>query len=247
MNPGEGLEPKTAPDRLWVALDFPSFYRAGQIVYQIASMVGMFKVGTTLAGDRGWAEPINAVHKMGAEVFADMKLDDKTETIIDSAHQALKAKPKVISVHTTSGTEGMIWAREAAHRAGAFILGVTVLTNLSDTESERIFGKNVQAAAHDLGRLALEAQLDGLICSPHEVAMFRSDSAFDDMKLATPGVRPQWAPAYDQLRIMTPKQAIEAGSDYLIIGRPITKSPLLGGATEAVMRISKEIKLGLGA
>jgi len=156
----ETLSPQ---DRLWVALDFPIIEQAIPTIEEVGEDVGAFKVGTQLAAGRGWPEPLKMVHEAKGRPFADMKLNDIPNTMVETAKVAFEGNPAFVNIHTLSGVEGMTKVREAADSRGIKVLGVTVLTSISDekdnNESFRMFRRNTPAQVVALGRMALEAGL----------------------------------------------------------------------------------------
>jgi orotidine-5'-phosphate decarboxylase len=147
----------------------------------------------------------------------------------------------MFNVHASCGVEAMKAA--VANKGMSKVLAVTVLTSLSDEECISVFGKASQQKVLEFANMAKDAGVDGLICSPKEVPLLRSRPELKDLLLVTPGVRPEWAAAGDQKRVMTPGEAIKAGSDYLVIGRPITKPPenKFSSPVEAAIAIAEEI------
>lgn len=238
-------EKLTAKERLWVALDYSAIEEAEFVLAAVANQVGAFKVGTEIAARQGWENPIEYIHRKGGEVFADTKLNDVPATVRKTAGTILENDPEFINIHVSSGTESMKALTESVSKNGqethTKTLGVTALTSLPDHEIREIFGRNHNEAVKRMGHMAVQNGLDGLICSPREIPIIRNDEELDGLVLATPGVRPQWANKNDQQRVATPREAIGMGGDYMIVGRPITQSPLEGGPEESVARIVSEI------
>lgn len=239
-------ETLSATDRLWVALDYEDIDAAQPVIDGVAEQVGAFKVGTEIAARNGWYEPIHRIHERNGNVFADTKLHDIPATVGKTARAVMECgAPAFINMHTTSGSESMEAMVEtiAEYDKRTKVLGVTALTSLSREEILDIYNEPFHTEfVRKMGHKALESGLDGLICSPQELETIRDDTALDNLLLATPGVRPKWAAKNDQTRITTPRQAIEMGGDYVIVGRPITQSPLEGGPQEAADRIVEELK-----
>lgn len=240
------MEDMSGRDRLWVALDYPTLGEAAETAGELACHVGAFKVGTELAAGQGWPKAIDEITLVGGTTFADMKLNDIPTTMVNTAKIALASEPAFINVHTLSGVEGMRAVKEASQGI-AKVLGVTVLTSIEDegvgkqNESLRMFRRRAGNQVLELASMAYDAGLDGLICSPKEISLIRKNSIFNSMILATPGIRPSWAQANDQKRFMTPKEAIERGGNIVIVGRPVTSSPLPGGKVEAAQSIVHEL------
>jgi orotidine-5'-phosphate decarboxylase len=152
----------------------------------------------------------------------------------------------MLTLHTSGGAEMMAAAARAAREESAgtgeqrpTLLGVTVLTSLKDEELRRIgFAHAVADQVLRLAVLAKDSGLDGVVCSPHEIESIKRECG-DDFLVVTPGIRPAWAAAQDQKRIMTPAEAIGKGADYLVIGRPITGAP---SPQEAFLKVLAELE-----
>ncbi|GAB5470440.1 MAG: orotidine-5'-phosphate decarboxylase [Rhodospirillales bacterium] len=210
-------------ERIYVALDTGDLERASALVAATAGLVGGFKVGKeffTAHGPQGLRRVVGA-----APLFLDLKFHDIPNTVASAIRAAQSLSPRFLTLHA-SGGPGML--RAAATAAGESasarpqLLAVTVLTSLDDEDLSAI-GQHppVEAQAARLGRLALDCGIDGLVCSPLEVAMLRGLLP-PECKLMVPGVRPSWAESGDQKRVMTPADTLALGADYLVIGRPIT-------------------------
>ena len=214
----------TATDRIFVALDTAEAETALALAHRLAGLVGGAKVGKqmfTAAGPAG----VRALAASGLKVFLDLKFHDIPATVAGAVAAALALEPFMLTVHAAGGRTMMQAAATAAAKAGKkrpLVLGVTVLTSLADRE---LAETGVAGTAADqvlrLARLAKESGLDGVVCSPREAKMLRQ-ALGGDFKLVVPGIRPAGAASDDQKRVMTPKQALDAGADYLVIGRPIT-------------------------
>lgn len=123
------------------------------------------------------------------------------------------------------------------------LIGVTVLTSINDVESIELYGAPAAEKVLQFAMNAAKAGLDGLVCSAQEIALLKSNPNTKHLTLITPGIRPDWAASGDQSRIMTPRMAVEAGADYLVIGRPITQPPeSIGTPRNAVMKIMEELQ-----
>jgi orotidine-5'-phosphate decarboxylase len=210
------------PSPIIVALDTTDVDRARAWAAAAAPHVGLFKVGLEyfLANGAAGYRAIQA-----RPIFLDVKLHDIPNTVAGGIRAILPLAPRMVTIHASGGTAMIRAAREAAETAGAnrpMILAVTVLTSLDDA-SLAVMGMNDGAAAQvsRLGRLAVEAGADGLVCSPLEVATLRRELG-PNVTLVVPGIRPAGASAGDQARTMTPKEAMQAGASWLVIGRPIT-------------------------
>jgi orotidine-5'-phosphate decarboxylase len=177
---------------------------------------------------------VEAIKGTGAKVFLDLKFHDIPNTVRHSVESACTLGVDMLTVHLSGGGATIRAAAEGA-REGTLVLGVTVLTS-SNRETLREAG--VDAAVEDqvlrLVRLAVENGVTGIVASPLEVTLLRQVFG-TGLTIVTPGVRPEWAAANDQQRTMTPKAAMEAGADFLVIGRPITGDPNPREAAERIL------------
>lgn len=221
-------------ERVIVALDTTDLGAARRLVEGLAGRVGAFKIGKeffTRFGPQGVAEALQ-----GQPFFLDLKFHDIPNTVAGALRAALPMGPFMMNVHA-SGGPAMLQAAAAAV-AGAspkpLLIGVTVLTSLDDADLEAV-GQRGPASEQvlRLARLAQAQGLDGVVASPHEIAALRQ-ACGPAFKLVIPGVRPAWSAAGDQKRIMTPAEALAAGADYLVIGRPINAAQDPPGAAARV-------------
>lgn len=245
----------TAKNQLLVALDVPTVAAATALVRELAPHVGGFKVGLELMTHVGAPQIVDAVRNAGGMLFFDGKFHDIPNTVAGAVKGAVRPGMGMLNVHCLGGPSMMRAAKEAAVTAAAaqkiptpIVLGVTVLTSMDAAQLQAIGMSQVRETrdvAILVGHLALEAKkagLDGVVASPQEAAMIR-DLCGKDFVIVTPGVRPIWAVSGDQKRVMTPRDAIEAGADYVVIGRPITHPPKeVGTPTAAVQKIIEELK-----
>lgn len=209
-----------------VALDFDDKKAALQLIDQLDPEMCRLKVGKemfTLFGP----ELVKDIHSRDFDLFLDLKFHDIPNTVAKAVTAAAELGVWMTNVHATGGLAMMEAAKKALVPYGKdapLLIAVTVLTSMSD-EDLKLIGINVPAFEHvqRLARLTQQAGLDGVVCSAHEAQLLKA-SLGESFKLVTPGIRPVGADKGDQHRIMTPPQAIEAGSDYLVIGRPITKA-----------------------
>jgi len=180
-----------------------------------------------------------------APIFLDLKFHDIPNTVAGAVRSVAPLEPLILNVHASGGKTMMRAARDAAAESAdklnlrrMKLIGVTVLTSLDDVDLRRV-GQSVPARDQvlRLAELAKESELDGVVCSPQEIAPLR-ERLGNDFLLVTPGIRPEWAATGDQKRIMTPAEAVRAGADYLVIGRPITADQDPAGAAG---RIAAEI------
>ena len=229
-----------AKDRIIVALDVDSLEKAGSLVKSLAPHVGFFKVGLELLTAVGAPKVVEFVHSLGGQVFYDGKFDDIPNTVGATAKVVAGMNVRMFNVHASAGIEAMMAA--VANKGQALVLAVTVLTSLEENNAHLIFGMPSKAKALQYTRDAETAGCDGIICSPQELELIIKQKELGSLLKVTPSIRPEWAPANDQKRTMTPAEAIKAGADYLVIGRPITKPPPeIGPPADAAWRIAKEI------
>ncbi len=214
------------PDRrLIVALDTVEIVRARDWADAVAPHAGLLKLGLEFFLANG-ADGVRAVS--GAPIFLDLKLHDIPNTVAGAVRAVLPLRPRMLTIHAAGGAAMIQAAHQAASAAGPdrpMILAVTVLTSLAQSD---LFATGIQAAPTDqvlrLARLATGAGADGLVCSPLEVATLR-EALGPEVRLIVPGIRPAGAAAGDQARTMTPAQAVAAGADWIVVGRPITSAP----------------------
>jgi orotidine-5'-phosphate decarboxylase len=219
------LAPKNTDPKIIVALDYPDAEPALQLVNQLTPDLCRLKVGKELFTAAG-PQLIESVQQKGFEVFLDLKFHDIPNTVAKACEAAAKLGVWMVNVHALGGQKMMQAAREALDKfeQRPRLIAVTILTSMDQQDIAQVGlngapGDNVLS----LARLAKDSGLDGVVCSPKEVAQLRQEIA-GDFLLVTPGVRPQGASQDDQKRTMTPKQALQSGASYLVIGRPITQA-----------------------
>ncbi|WP_044734502.1 orotidine-5'-phosphate decarboxylase [Shewanella algae] len=209
-----------------VALDFDKKFKALQLIDKLDPSMCRLKVGKemfTLFGP----QLVKEIHDRGFDLFLDLKFHDIPNTVAKAVTAAAEMGVWMVNVHASGGLAMMEAARRALLPYGdnaPLLIAVTVLTSMSDDELKLI---GVAGSAEDqvrrLARLTQKAGLDGVVCSARESSMLKAELGAD-FKLVTPGIRPAGSDAGDQKRIMTPAEAMAAGSDYLVIGRPITQA-----------------------
>lgn len=211
-----------ARSRLAFALDYPSLAEAKRGAEAVCPYVGVLKVGLELFIKEG-PPAVKGAHQTGCEVFLDLKLHDIEKTVERAIGTACSLGAKYLTIHTAGGPGMLEAAAKRADREGTglCLLGVTVLTNLNEHDLQAV---GVTAAPGEqvvrLAQLAEQCGVGGLVCSPQEVGRVR-EAVGPQMKLVTPGIRPAGAEAGDQKRVGTPEEAIRAGADILVVGRPI--------------------------
>lgn len=240
-----------AKDRIIVALDVSDVDKALDLVGELGSHVGAFKVGLEFV----WSsiaqlltlEEEGAISLLrdlrlfaralgGPKTFIDAKLADIPNTVKGASVAISRLGVKMFNVHASAGVEAVKAA--VANKGNSLVFGVTVLTSIGSEECVSIFGDEPNKKVQQFAEMLVDEGADGIICSPKELSILAGINLLE----ATPGVRPTWAAAGDQKRVMTPAEAIQAGADYLVIGRPITQPPPeIGGPVEAAKKIAEEI------
>ncbi len=230
-------------DRIIIALDVQTKEEGIDLVSRLKD-ARTFKVGLELFTAEGPAlfRKLKALRKA---IFLDLKLHDIPNTVSGAVRSAFKHGVQMMTLHTSGGREMMARAAETARQVAGetgrpkpLLLGVTVLTSLKGADLEEAgMGADVASQVLRLAGLAKAAGLDGVVCSPQEIEVLRREFG-PELVIVTPGIRPVWAAAQDQKRIMTPAEAVAKGADYLVIGRPITGAP---SPNEAFLRIVEEL------
>jgi orotidine-5'-phosphate decarboxylase len=223
-------------DKIIVALDVATKREAVELIAQLREQISFFKIGLQLYTAEG-PEIVRAVLVTGAKVLLDLKLHDIPNTVARAVESTAQLGVQMLTIHLSGGAE-MIRAAVGARKSNMSILGVTVLTSATaETLREVGVADELDRQVLRLAKLGVAHGVDGLIASPQETNALRAEFG-NKVKIVTPGIRPRWTEAGDQKRFMTPRQAIEAGADYLVIGRPITSDP---SPRDAVARIVDEL------
>jgi orotidine-5'-phosphate decarboxylase len=222
--------PASAP--IAVALDAPDLATATRWAQAVGPHVSTLKVGLELFCRHGPAV-VQAVRDVsGARLFLDLKLHDIPATVAGAARGLAPLRPDIVTVHAAGGPAMIAAARDALPEVT--VAAVTVLTSLSEQDLASVA---ITAPAADAVRrravTAVQAGAQALVCSPREVAVLRPEVG-EGILLITPGVRPAGSAAGDQARVATPQQALDAGADLLVIGRPITGAPDPGAAAAGI-------------
>ncbi|HEX4951362.1 MAG TPA: orotidine-5'-phosphate decarboxylase [Blastocatellia bacterium] len=237
------LQPK---DRIVVALDVETAAQALTLVEQLRGLVGMFKIGKQLFTAAG-PDIVRHIVGLGEKVFLDLKFHDIPNTVAAAGVEAARLGVSIFNVHSLGGSAMMRATVDALNAAAErekltkpLILAVTILTShdqasLAELGIERPLTEQV---VH-LARLAVAAGINGVVASPQEIAPLRQAIDNPNFVILTPGVRPSGAALNDQKRVMTPGEAVTAGADYLVIGRPITSA---GDPAAAAQKIRQEIE-----
>jgi orotidine-5'-phosphate decarboxylase len=219
------------PAPVAVALDAPDLETAARWAALVTPHVSTVKVGLELYLRYGPQVVATVRGASRVAVFLDLKLHDIPVTVAGAARAVSRLRPDVLTVHAAGGADVIRAAVENA--PGTMVAAVTVLTSLGDDDLGRIGMAPVSDTVLRLAVLSVEAGAQGLVCSPREVSAVRSEVG-PDVTLITPGVRPAGADAHDQARVATPEEAVLAGADLLVIGRPITRAPDPGAAAAAI-------------
>jgi orotidine-5'-phosphate decarboxylase len=231
-------------ERIIFAMDVDHFSEAQHWVGLLRDRIGMFKVGKQLFTHAG-PKVIDMIHQRNQKAFLDLKFHDIPNTVARAAEEATKLNVAMFNLHAMGGSEMMRKTFEAAKAAakdlGAprpLILGVTILTSMDEATLKEVGIQGpVDEAVERLALLAKNAGMDGVVASPREIEIIRNRCG-DDFLIVTPGIRSPADSKDDQRRTLSPREAIQTGADYLVIGRPIkeAKDPL-----EAVERIVEDI------
>ena len=232
-------------ERIFIPIDTPDLDRALKIATTLKDLVGGVKIGKEFFTALG-PEGVARVTELGMPLFADLKFHDIPNTVAGAVRSAVHLKPIILNVHAQGGRTMLEAACDAAAEEAAkigipvpLLLGVTVLTSLDDDDLSDIgVSDSTLDQVKRLAALSQECGLDGVVCSAAEIVALR-DTCDPDFKLLTPGIRPTWAAAGDQKRIVTPGEAIKRGADFLVIGRPIYGAD---DPAEAAKKIAAEIE-----
>ena len=202
-----------------VAIDENDFKKASSIIDNLDSDKCMVKIGSVAFNSIG-PDIIFYTAKKGFDIFLDLKLHDIPNTVKKTIEGLISYPIKMLTIHTSGGNEMMTAAMEAVQGTDIKIFGVTALTSLSNDDKNNIFQRTTSEQVNAMLDLAEAASIDGVVCSPHELEIVSQRGSFLSI---TPGIRLEESND-DQKRVMTPKEAIDLGADYIVIGRPITKS-----------------------
>jgi orotidine-5'-phosphate decarboxylase len=230
---------------VFIALDMTDPAAAAALAARVHGLVGGIKVGLEFFAANGPAG-IRQVMRGGDRLFLDLKLHDIPNTVAGAVRAAAALSPFLLTVHAAGGEAMMRAALAAAGDAAAKqnlprarIVAVTALTSLADSDLEATGQRGPMLdQVRRLASLARRCGLDGAVCSPKEVAALRAECGADFL-LVVPGIRPSWAAAGDQKRVMGPGEALRAGASYLVVGRPITAAE---DPAEAARRIDDELR-----
>lgn len=232
---------------LVVALDVPTGARAMELVGQLRGRVGMFKIGKQLFTAEGPAI-VRRIIETGEDVFLDLKFHDIPNTVAAAGVEAARLGVRIFNLHALGGRTMMQRTVEAVAEWAVrerveppLILGVTVLTSHDQASLDEVgIGESVEAEVIRLARLCAGAGIGGVVASPREIAPIREAVRAEGFVILTPGVRPAGAARDDQSRVMTPGEAVRAGADFLVVGRPVTAA---ADAAAAAEKILEEVEL----
>ncbi len=230
--------------RVIIALDVENKERALALV-GVLKDARVFKVGLELFTAEG-PQLVKDIGRLGKSVFLDLKLHDIPNTVAEAVRIGVRLGAAMMTIHTAGGEDMMRKAAEAASvesekmkTARPLLMGVTILTSLKNDDLQAIgMAPDTSGQVLRLAGLAKKSGLDGIVCSAQEIEIVRQEVG-TDFVIVTPGIRPAWAAALDQKRIMTPSLAVQKGSDYLVVGRPITQA---ASPQEAFLKIIEEIE-----
>jgi len=226
---------------LIVALDFDSKEKAIKLVKELGDSVKYYKVGLELFSRAG-IDVVREISSMGKKVFLDLKYHDIPNTVKSAARVAVEAGVFMYNLHALGGFELMRevaeFNREYAEKLGVerpLLIAVTVLTSMKEEDLKEIgIEKPLEDEVLRLAELAKRAGLDGVVCSAKEVRLIKNNLG-EDFITVTPGIRPLWAAKDDQKRVVTPKMAKELGTDFIVVGRPITRAENPKKAAERIL------------
>jgi orotidine-5'-phosphate decarboxylase len=233
-------------EKIILALDMSSADEARKTIETFRDEVGAFKIGLQLFTAAG-ASFVREMTSAGIKIFLDLKFHDIPNTVAGAAAEAARMSVWMFNVHALGGSEMMRAAVkrvsevcQAENLARPRIIAVTVLTSsTAETLKEVGIAAEAREQVLKLAQLASECGLDGVVASPQETVLIRENIANRDFLIVTPGVRPEFATNDDQKRVMTPAQAVSAGSDHLVIGRPVLKAD---DPIAAVRKIIREME-----
>jgi orotidine-5'-phosphate decarboxylase len=229
--PTKAKQPVRAKDKIIVALDVETAQEAREIIAETSENAGAFKIGLQLFTSAG-ASFVREVVNGGNKIFLDVKFHDIPNTVAKASIEVARLGVWMFNIHALGGSEMM---RQTVEEVSEIcdkenlvkpqIIGVTVLTSSNQSTLDEIgIKRNVENQVVSLAQITAKCGLDGVVASPQEIEAIRANVQNNEFLIVTPGIRPDFATNDDQKRVMTPKQAVELGANYLVIGRPITKA-----------------------
>lgn len=240
------MQTPKAEEKVIIALDVASLDEARRVVELIGDQAVTYKIGFEFFTRCG-PPAISLLRELGKEVFLDLKYHDIPNTVSKAVVAAAALDVKMLNVHASGGMAMMRAAAESAKATGGsrtpIVLAVTVLTSIDQAILEEEIGcsRPVEEQVAHFARLAAESGLDGVVASPKEIGIIRREVG-PRFLIVTPGIRPLWAATGDQRRVTTPSQAVRAGADYLVIGRPVTASKDPRGALARILTEISEMQ-----
>jgi orotidine-5'-phosphate decarboxylase len=224
-------------NKICLALDVDSRKHALTLVESLHDLTGMFKVGLQLFTAEG-PSLVRDIIPAGGQVFLDLKFHDIPNTVKSAAREAARLGVSMMTIHTSGGRVMMQTVMEELQKLQIkpLVVGVTVLTSLDDAALNELgVGAPMQDQVVKLAKLAESSGLDGIVCSPQEIQRIRG-VVRPGFKIVTPGVRMPGQPADDQSRTATPREAIAAGADFIVVGRAVTNAPDPRAALQALLQ-----------
>ena len=233
-----------AKDRIIVALDVETMAGALKLVDRLSTDVGAFKIGKQLFTATG-PDAVRLIHERGGKVFLDLKFHDIPTTVAKASVEAARLGAFMFNMHALGGAAMMreaVRAVRALPGAQPLMIAVTVLTSMGVGDLKPLgIDLPVDELVVRLARLAKEAGMSGVVASPREIGLIKK-ACGPEFLVVTPGIRPAGADANDQKRAMTPREAVQAGADFIVVGRPITHAP---DPQAAARKIAEEIASAL--
>jgi len=235
-------KPKKPKDRIILALDVDDFDEAKKLVRELKDYVGFFKVGLQLYTSVG-SEIIKMIHDEGGKVFFDGKFHDIPNTVARACANLVKKDISFFDVHIKGGSKMLTTtvklANETAKKYGKkepVILGVTLLSSFGQKTltTELSVNKNIDDYVESLAKMAVDAGLNGVVASASEALVIRKECP-KDFIIVCPAIRPTWSVVNDQVRVVTPTDAVLSGVDYMVVGRPVTNSDDKTGAINLII------------
>lgn len=215
--------------KLIVAIDETEFDIAVKIIDALDPNKCIIKIGSVSFASIGH-DIISVIVKKGFEIFLDLKFHDIPNTVKESIRGLTNLPIKMLTIHTSGGIDMMIAAMEAVSQTEIKVFGVTALTSLSNDDTNDIFQRTIPEQVNVMLDLAESAGIDGVVCSPHELDLVKKRGSLLSI---TPGIRLKDSND-DQKRFMTPKEAIDRGADFIVVGRPITSAKNVSEALEEI-------------
>jgi len=234
-------------NKLIVALDVDNAQKARELVSALRGVAGMFKIGMQLFTAAGPAL-VREIISSGERLFLDLKYHDIPNTVALAGVEATRLGVSIFNIHAMGGSEMMLRTAESVSECASteglsrpLVIAVTILTSANEVAVNEVgFASTPEALVPRLASLAEASGMDGVVASPLEVRMVRSVVKRPDFVVVTPGVRPEGAARFDQKRVTTPRDAILAGADYVVVGRPILEAP---DPATAAQQILDELRL----